>query len=67
MYVCHCKAVTDRDIRSAILAGARDVDQVEAATGAMSTCGSCEATVCALLAAAGCPAHALQNGQRVAV
>jgi bacterioferritin-associated ferredoxin len=41
MFVCHCRAVTDREIREAIAAGARDLDEVGLRCGAGITCGGC--------------------------
>ena len=39
MYVCHCRAVTDGEIREAITAGACDLDEVGRRCGAGVTCG----------------------------
>jgi len=56
LLVCHCKVVTDRQIRAAIDAGARDEFDVAAACGAGSDCGGCIPTVQQLLGeCAGCP------------
>ncbi len=41
MYICHCKAVTDASIRSAIDAGARTIDEVSAHCRAGTGCGGC--------------------------
>lgn len=41
MYVCICNGITDRDIRAAVHAGARDLAQLSAATGCTTVCGSC--------------------------
>ena len=41
MYVCGCRAVTDRTIDAAIAAGARTIDDVAARCGAGSSCGGC--------------------------
>ncbi|HEY7137827.1 MAG TPA: (2Fe-2S)-binding protein [Acidimicrobiia bacterium] len=41
MWVCHCNAVTDARIRSAIDDGARDEDDVAAHCGAGTRCGGC--------------------------
>lgn len=41
MFVCHCRAVTDRQINDAIANGARSVEEVSAATGAGTVCGGC--------------------------
>ncbi len=41
MYVCICNGITDRDIRDAVRAGAHDLEQLSAATGCTTSCGSC--------------------------
>ena len=41
MYVCACKAVTDRTVRSAVITGARSVDDVTRRCGAGGECGGC--------------------------
>lgn len=42
MFVCICKAITDRDVESAIENGARSVEEVGETTGAGTDCGSCQ-------------------------
>lgn len=41
MYVCLCTGITDKDIREAARAGVRDLNQLSAATGCTTVCGSC--------------------------
>jgi bacterioferritin-associated ferredoxin len=41
MYVCICKAVTERAVKAAIAGGAGSVDEVGRCTGAGTDCGSC--------------------------
>ena len=41
MYVCVCTGITDKDIREAARLGARDLNQLSAATGCNTVCGSC--------------------------
>jgi bacterioferritin-associated ferredoxin len=41
MFVCHCQALTDREIGEAIAAGARDLDEIGRRCGAGVTCGGC--------------------------
>ncbi|MGH9118896.1 MAG: (2Fe-2S)-binding protein [Acidimicrobiales bacterium] len=41
MYICHCNAVTDASIRSAIDGGARTIDEVSARCRAGTGCGGC--------------------------
>ena len=41
MYLCICKAVTDRAVKAAITAGADSIDEVGKCTGAGTDCGSC--------------------------
>lgn len=41
MLVCHCKALTDRDVRGAIAAGACTRREIARQCGAGSVCGGC--------------------------
>jgi len=41
MYVCICNGITDRTVREAVAAGARDLADLTTMTGCASTCGSC--------------------------
>jgi bacterioferritin-associated ferredoxin len=41
MIVCHCHAVTDREIRSSVRGGASSAGCVGAACGAGTGCGGC--------------------------
>ena len=41
MYVCICKAISDNDIKAAILDGAEDVDAIAEQLGAGTGCGTC--------------------------
>jgi bacterioferritin-associated ferredoxin len=50
MFVCHCRAVTDGEIREAITAGACDLDEVGLRCGAGITCGGCCPLIQELLA-----------------
>jgi bacterioferritin-associated ferredoxin len=50
VYVCHCRVITDRTIRQAVMAGAQDVDAVMDACGAGEACGGCIPSIEALLA-----------------
>ncbi len=49
MVVCHCNAVSDREIRSAVAAGAMDARDIERACTAGSRCGGCVPVVEAIL------------------
>ena len=49
MLVCHCKAVSDREVRDAIREGASTRRQVARACGAGSRCGGCRPIVAELL------------------
>lgn len=51
MRICHCHAVTDRDIADAISAGARSVGRIAKACRAGSCCGGCIPAVRELLEA----------------
>jgi bacterioferritin-associated ferredoxin len=52
MYVCLCHGVTDREIREAAAAGARELGDLAAMTGCTTGCGSCGDLAEALLAQA---------------
>jgi len=41
MYVCSCRAVTDRTVQAAVAAGAHDVEEIADRCGAGSRCGGC--------------------------
>lgn len=41
MYVCVCRAVTDRQIRTALEEGARSMRELRAKLGVCSGCGKC--------------------------
>ena len=41
MYVCICKAVSDQDIKNAVLNGAEDLATIQAHLGAATGCGKC--------------------------
>jgi bacterioferritin-associated ferredoxin len=57
MVVCHCRGVSDRQVRAAIDDGARTLADVGARCGAAQECGGCKFTVKDLLGQApeGCP------------
>ena len=50
MFVCHCRAVTDRTIKGEIEAGAASVDDLAIRCGAGSGCGGCVESIERLLA-----------------
>lgn len=52
MYVCLCHGVTDRAIREAVSAGARELGDLAAMTGCTTGCGSCSELAQELLSAA---------------
>lgn len=41
MYVCVCAVVSDAQVRASLDAGARTLEEVGAASGAGTDCGSC--------------------------
>ena len=41
MYVCHCKAVSDRTVSALVAEGCHDVDEIGRMCGAGTDCGSC--------------------------
>jgi bacterioferritin-associated ferredoxin len=47
--ICHCKGVSERQIRSAISAGARTPVEIAAHCRAGTGCGACLPEVCRLL------------------
>ncbi|HEX9969634.1 MAG TPA: (2Fe-2S)-binding protein [Acidimicrobiales bacterium] len=49
MFLCSCRAVTDRTIRAAIAAGARSPQDIAAMCGAGSRCGGCWPALAELL------------------
>ena len=49
MIVCHCEAVTDREIRQSVAEGACTARQVARACGAGGRCGGCLPVVESLL------------------
>jgi len=51
MIICHCAAVTDRDIRAAIEQGAASMPAVVRRTGAGRCCAPCRDEIKAMLAA----------------
>ena len=50
MYVCLCRAVTDRCVRAAVEDGARDPAEVGGRCGAGTRCGGCLPALQAMLA-----------------
>jgi bacterioferritin-associated ferredoxin len=49
MYVCHCRAVSDRTIRAAVEAGDRTVEELGRSCGAGTDCGGCHELLAELL------------------
>ena len=49
MLVCHCRAVSDRQVEAAVTAGARDARAVVRATHAGTGCGGCLSSLRALI------------------
>jgi bacterioferritin-associated ferredoxin len=62
MFVCHCRAVTDGEIREAISAGACDLEEVGLRCGAGITCGGCCPLIEELLARHAEPAPLAATG-----
>lgn len=52
MVVCHCNAVSDREIREQVRAGALDADDIAARCAAGARCGGCLEVVESLVAEA---------------
>jgi bacterioferritin-associated ferredoxin len=49
MYVCLCLGVTDHQLRETVAEGATSVEEVMYCTGAGTRCGTCRATVAAVV------------------
>lgn len=49
MFVCSCRAVTDRTVRATIASGARTIEDVAARCGAGGRCGGCWPALAELL------------------
>ena len=49
MYVCICKAVTDRQIRQAVELGARSLGDLKESLGVATGCGKCASYARAIL------------------
>jgi bacterioferritin-associated ferredoxin len=45
VYVCQCKAVTDRTVSALVAAGCHDVDTIGDVCGAGTDCGGCVDTL----------------------
>jgi bacterioferritin-associated ferredoxin len=58
MYVCICKAVTDKQIRRAAAAGVDNLYELREALGVASGCGSCADEAEAILDEANAGGHA---------
>ncbi len=56
MYVCVCKAVTERDVHQAIRGGARSLRDLRTDLGIISECGRC----------AGCARQCLRDAEDTA-
>ena len=49
MYICNCNAVTEREIRQSVAAGARHLDDLARDLDVATCCGSCADDAQALL------------------
>jgi bacterioferritin-associated ferredoxin len=49
MYVCLCRAVTDRDLNEAIAKGHQSLPALQATLGVATGCGRCRGHVCRML------------------
>ena len=54
MYVCVCRAVTDKEVAAAIEGGAHSVEAVTRACGAGGDCGACRGQIEDMLEERGC-------------
>ena len=49
MFVCHCRAVSDRVVRAAVEAGDRTIEELGRSCGAGTDCGGCHEVLAELL------------------
>ena len=60
--ICHCKQVSYIDIRKAMIAGARTVQEIKDMTGAATGCGRCVGEIEKILASVcGCTGVSLED------
>lgn len=60
--ICHCKQVSYLDIRKAMVAGARSLDEIKEQTGAGTGCGRCVGEIEKILASVcGCKNVSLED------
>jgi bacterioferritin-associated ferredoxin len=59
MYVCVCRAVTDKEVEGALERGACTIDQVGVACGAGGDCGACRGRIAEMIEERRCSARAL--------
>ena len=60
--ICHCKQVSYIDIRKAMIAGARTVQEIKDMTGAATGCGRCVGEIEKILASVcGCKGVSLET------
>jgi bacterioferritin-associated ferredoxin len=64
MWVCHCRAVTDGEVREVIAEGAVDEVEIGMLCGAGTGCGSCHSELRRLCDEAGRLARPLDDGER---
>jgi bacterioferritin-associated ferredoxin len=63
VYVCLCRAASDRDVEAAIDDGARTVDEVGEACGAGTGCGACRPMIHEMLEASGLSTCVRESGR----
>lgn len=49
MYICVCNAITERQVRACVDAGAASLDDLQFELGVASCCGRCAGTACEYL------------------
>ena len=64
MMICHCYAVSDRDVRKAVRSGACDLDDVADRCRAGSLCGGCRPAVAQVLVSCGISVSAVSVSTR---
>lgn len=66
MYVCLCKGITDRQIRNAVIDGAKNLSDVRRELGVASNCGRCAQCARAVIADTRDEMACLENSFQVA-
>ncbi|MFK8017039.1 MAG: (2Fe-2S)-binding protein [Gammaproteobacteria bacterium] len=63
MYVCICKAITEKQVRQAASDGARSLQDLQCGLGVATGCGQCAEDACNVLAGACTPSDGFRGTQ----